>query len=70
MAYVKDVARYHLNRIQVDVGLDDEALDELFGRIDAAENILEVNAVILGEHYDEAVNPSYDPVYESLLMEK
>lgn len=65
----KQLAKHNLQRISYAKNIDSQKLKELDQKIDAATNLLDVNAVVLGYNYDQAINAIYDPVLENQLSQ-
>ncbi len=64
----KNFALHHLNRIKYAKNLTAKEIQTIEGKIQNAKNLYDVNVAILGATYDEAVNPTYDPILEKELM--
>ena len=65
----KQLAKHNLQRISYAKNIDSQKLKELDQKIDAATNLLDVNAAVLGYSYDQAINAIYDPVLENQLSQ-
>lgn len=65
----KQLAKHQLQRISYAKDLDAQELKLLNQKVDEATNLLDVNAVVLGYSYDQAINATYDPVLENQLSQ-